>query len=289
MEKQMETLTTILQELRNEQRGIQEEGMRSGRVTPGHVNKRNNGTAMRGRTTKRFGGKVRDQSLRRGSHEGGDQSPGRQSSNNNDRTVNAEERELRQQLHNIEQERDQIAARNHSRAKQLEEEVRRLAQIINDMQGQSRAPGWRIMLDGESPISLEMINLVIPRDFRFPDLKYSGRTDSFVNIERFNDITGVHGLSEAQRCRVFPLSLEGRAREWYRKLSWESIRTFEQMCQKFTEYFQGAMAPEDDIMELATMKQRDDETLREFIKRYYRVVFDLGAFNYPQALRELKE
>ena len=90
--------------------------MRSGRVTPGHVNRRNNGIAMRGRTTKRFGGKVRDQSLRGGSHEGGDQSPRRQSSNNNDRAVNAEERELRQHLHNIEQERDQVAARNPGRA-----------------------------------------------------------------------------------------------------------------------------------------------------------------------------
>lgn len=78
--------------------------MRSGRVTPGHVNRRNNGTAMRGRTTKRFGGEVGDQSLRGGSHEGGYQSLGRQSSDNNDRAVNAEERELRQHLHNVEQE-----------------------------------------------------------------------------------------------------------------------------------------------------------------------------------------
>lgn len=133
--------------------------------------------------------------------------------------------------------------------------MRRLAQIIDDMQGRSRAPGWRIMLDGESRLSPEIMSAVIPRDFRFPDLKYPGRTDPLVHIECFNDTIRVQRLSEAQRCRVFPLSLEGRAREWYQKLSWGSIKTFEQMCQEFAEQFRGAMAPEDDMMELTSMKQ----------------------------------
>ena len=113
---------------------------------------------------------------------------------------------------------------------QLDEEVLRLAQVIDDMQGRSRAPGWRIMLDEESPLAAEIMRAIIPRDFRLPDLRYSGRTDPLVHIERFNDITGVQGLSQAQRCRVFPLSLEGRAREWYKKLHRGSIKTFEQMC-----------------------------------------------------------
>ena len=49
------------------------------------------------------------------------------------------------------------------------------------------------------------------------------------------------------------------------------------------------MALEDDMMELTSMKQREEETLQEFIKRFHRVVLNLGAFNHPQALRGLKE
>ncbi|KAK9226722.1 hypothetical protein WN943_011770 [Citrus x changshan-huyou] len=82
MEKHMETLTTILHELRSERRG----------------------------------------SMRKG-------------------VENADKRELRQHLHDVEQERDQVTARDPGRAVQLEEEVRRLAQIIDDMQERSRAPG----------------------------------------------------------------------------------------------------------------------------------------------------
>ena len=47
------------------------------------------------------------------------------------------------------------------------------------------------MLDEESPLSAEIMSTVIPRDFRFPDLKYSGRSDPLVHIECFNDMTGV--------------------------------------------------------------------------------------------------
>lgn len=40
MEKQIETLTIILHELRNEQRGIHVRGMRSDEITPRLVNRR---------------------------------------------------------------------------------------------------------------------------------------------------------------------------------------------------------------------------------------------------------
>lgn len=167
--------------------------------------------------------------------------------------------------------------------------MRRLAQLIEEIQGKRKPPSWRIMLDEESPLSAVIMGTIIPRDFRFPDLKYSGRSDPLVHIERFNDVTGVQGLTPAQRCRVLPLTLEGRAREWYRKLTRGSIRGYEQMCQELAEQFRGAVAPEDDMMELMGMKQEEQESLRDFIKRYHRAVLDLGAFNHPQALRGLKE
>ncbi|XP_052290088.1 uncharacterized protein LOC127899958 [Citrus sinensis] len=88
---------------------------------------------------------------------------------------------------------------------------------------------------------------------------------------------------------MFPLTLEGRAREWYRKLPRGSIKGYEQMCQELAEQFRGAVAPEDDMMELMGMKQEEHESLRDFVKRYHRAVLDLGAFNHPQALRGLKE
>ena len=96
MKKQMETLTTILHELRSEQRGIHEERVRSGGIAPGHDD------LMRSRTTKGFGGEGGNSSLRGEIHREGNQSPRRQILDNGDGVVNAEERELRQHLHDVE-------------------------------------------------------------------------------------------------------------------------------------------------------------------------------------------
>lgn len=106
--------------------------------------------------------------------------------------VNIEKRELRKHLHDIKQECEQVAAYNHGRAVELEGEVRRLAKIIDEMQRREKLPNWRIMLDNESPFSLEIINTTIPRDFHFSNLKYSRKSDPLVHIERFNKGTRLY-------------------------------------------------------------------------------------------------
>ncbi|XP_052295858.1 uncharacterized protein LOC127901870 [Citrus sinensis] len=207
----METLTTILHELRSERRVIQEGRVRGGGVAPGPDG------AGRSQTTGRLGGERGNVPLRGEFHRERERSPARQTCDADDGVVNAEETELRQHLQDVEQERDQVAARDPGRAGQLEEEVRRLAQIIDDMQGRNRAPSWRIMLDGESPLAAEIMRrAVIPRDFRLPNLRYSGRTDPLMHIERFNDITGAKRdieIEEEKAARIKTDQLEGLGRK----------------------------------------------------------------------------
>ena len=68
---------------------------------------------------------------------------------------------------------------------------------------------------------------------------------------------------------MFPLTLVGRAREWYRKLPQGSIRGYEQICQELAEQFCGAVAPEDDMMELMGVKLGEHESLRDSVSRYH--------------------
>lgn len=134
--------------------------------------------------------------------------------------------------------------------------MRRLAHVINQMQGRRKPLNWRIMLDDEYPLLVEIMGTMIPRDFYFSDLKYSGKSDPLVHIR-------------------------GTTRDWYHKLLRGNIRSFEQMCQELAEQFRGAVAPENDMMELMGMKQEENKSLRDFLKRYHQTVLDLGAFNHP--------
>ena len=110
MEKQMETLTTILHELRNERRVTQEGRVRGGGAAPG------TDSAERSQTAGRFGGERGNVPLRGEFHREREQSPVRQTCDGGDGVVNAEETELRQHLHDAERERDQAAARDPGRA-----------------------------------------------------------------------------------------------------------------------------------------------------------------------------
>lgn len=112
-----------------------EERVRGGGVAPGHDG------MMRSQTTRRFGIERGNLSLQGGIHREEVQFLGRKIFDEDDGVVNVEETELRQYLHDVEQERDQVAARDPGRTVQLEEKVHKLAQVIDDMQGRSRAPG----------------------------------------------------------------------------------------------------------------------------------------------------
>lgn len=75
------------------------------------------------------------------------------------------------------------------------------------------------MLDNEFPFSIEIMSATIPRDLHFPNFKFYEKSDLLMHIEYSNDMTRVQRLTETQRCRVFPLALEGQACEWYHQLS----------------------------------------------------------------------
>ena len=143
MEKQMETLTAILYELRDERKRdcetpvgrdevVAEPSLRRRRVEEIPPPMDQPYGVHPHRSTGRVPGERVD--------EGRDQPrPGRVLEVNA-RGASVDEGELRQRLHNAELERDQIAARDPDRAVELEGKVRRLAQVIEEIQGKRKSP-----------------------------------------------------------------------------------------------------------------------------------------------------
>lgn len=136
MKRQMETLTTILHEPMNEQRmACDANVIRDGIATePDNQRNRDEGIpSVRGQIYRKRNSGVGNQPLGEHDHEMRGQFCSRQNLGNDNRGVNAEESELRQHQYNIEQERDQVAARDLGRAMELEGEVWRLAHIMDEM------------------------------------------------------------------------------------------------------------------------------------------------------------
>lgn len=185
IERYIGTLTTILRELREGQRSFGRRNLGENQDISKSSNRPNRGEknlVMRNQLYAQQNPGVKSQYRGKQNQGAGNQFHGSQNLESTVRQVNIEERELRQHLHDIEQEFEQVSARNLSHAVELEAKVRRLAQIIDQMQGQRKPPSWRIILDNESPLSIEIIGTTIPRDFCFPNLRYSKKINPLVHI-----------------------------------------------------------------------------------------------------------
>ncbi|XP_023885281.1 uncharacterized protein LOC111997427 [Quercus suber] len=67
-------------------------------------------------------------------------------------------------------------------------------------------------------------------------------------------------------CWSFPTTLKGAAREWFTKLPTSSINNFEQLSNAFLRHFVGGQHPKRPSDHLLTIRQREKETLRSYVK-----------------------
>ncbi|KAJ4724780.1 Fatty acyl-CoA reductase [Melia azedarach] len=93
------------------------------------------------------------------------------------------------------------------------------------------------------------------------------------------------GVPNEIMCKVFPTTLSGSARTWYKKLLSGSIRDFTTFASKFVLYFQGAKPPTKDPSFLQYIKQRGQEPLHEYVKRYHDEVMQMRVYEEPETLR----
>jgi hypothetical protein len=102
--------------------------------------------------------------------------------------------------------------------------------------------------------------------------KFSGKDDTspIEHIARYLMQLGEASANEAFRVRYFPLSLIGPAFTRFTSLPLESVNTWRDLEQKFhAHYFSGST--EKKLIDLATFKQRHNETPLEFLRRFREV------------------
>jgi hypothetical protein len=104
-----------------------------------------------------------------------------------------------------------------------------------------------------------------PADFT----KFSGQDDTSTvkHIARYLMHLGEASADEAFRIRYFPLLLTGPSFTWFASLPAQSICYWKDLEQKFhAHYFSGST--EKKLIDLATLRQRHNETPMEFLRRF---------------------
>jgi hypothetical protein len=91
---------------------------------------------------------------------------------------------------------------------------------------------------------------------------------------------GECSAEETFRVRYFPASLTGPAFQWFSSLPPESVSRWKDLERKFhAHHFSGTS--EKKLIDLATMKQRHNETPLEFLRRFREVKGMCFSLNLP--------
>ncbi|XP_074346144.1 uncharacterized protein LOC141684906 [Apium graveolens] len=126
-----------------------------------------------------------------------------------------------------------------------------------------------LKLDVAFPFTKNISFSPLPWSYRgVGDLKFDGASDPVEYLSRFNKKMEVYQVRDLTKCRLLAATLKENAHQWFKRLSANSIRSWDQMCQVFVTQFQASVAYAPPTNTLANIKQHEDESLREYFRRF---------------------
>jgi hypothetical protein len=91
---------------------------------------------------------------------------------------------------------------------------------------------------GFHPLQREVVAVRLPEKFKMPNIPtYTGSGDPVEHLDNFRAYLESHATPDEVACRVFPLTMAGNARDWFRELPPRSISTFGDLERMFLTQF----------------------------------------------------
>ena len=139
------------------------------------------------------------------------------------------------------------------------------------------------------PFTSEIIDEAIPPRFKMPQTElYDGSTDPLDHLEAFKALMLPHGAADGTLCRAFPATLRKAARQWFSNLHPGSISSFEQLDRLFITHFISSRPQRCTSDTLIGNKQKDGESLREYISRFNAATLEVSDLDQVVAMSAMK-
>nr|GEV27607.1 reverse transcriptase domain-containing protein [Tanacetum cinerariifolium] len=126
------------------------------------------------------------------------------------------------------------------------------------------------MCEEEDPFTPRICNFESSRRTRMPNnvKTYDGTGDPEDHVKNFQAAAQVERWAMPTWCHMFNSTLIGAARVWFDELPPESIDSYKDLKVAFLAYFMQQKKYVKDPVEIHNIKQRDGETIEDFIERF---------------------
>jgi hypothetical protein len=98
--------------------------------------------------------------------------------------------------------------------------------------------------------------------------QYDGTSNPKEFIQVYQTVIEAVGGDDRVKANFLHTALTGAARSWLINLPEASIQSWDQLCAMFIENFQGTYERPSTAETLKTIKQRHDESIRDYVKRF---------------------
>ncbi|XP_010660774.1 uncharacterized protein LOC104881656 [Vitis vinifera] len=95
--------------------------------------------------------------------------------------------------------------------------------------------------------------------------------------------------NDALLCKILPTSLQGQALSWFHRLPPNSVDNFRDLSEAFVGQYLCSARHKQNINTLQNIKMQDNESLREFVKRFGQAVLQLEAYSMDAVLQIFKQ
>ena len=149
-------------------------------------------------------------------------------------------------------------------------------EVKNAMKGKTTINQDGMIKRTDSPFTASVLKCPLPPKFRLPQLKvYDGTKDPLDHIGAFKTLLNLQYTLDEVVYRKFSATLRGVAWVWFSKLPTTSIANFDKLSDSFFRHFIGGQCHKRPTSYLLTVKQQEGETLREYVKRFNKVVLEI--------------
>ena len=98
---------------------------------------------------------------------------------------------------------------------------------------------------------------------------YDGSSDPYDHMLHFNQAMIFNTGDDRLLCKVFPANLKRHALAWFHKLPRRSINTFIELWEAFVSQYMCLVRQKGNISSLQTIFKREDESIRDFTRRFW--------------------
>ncbi|GKV05833.1 hypothetical protein SLEP1_g17797 [Rubroshorea leprosula] len=153
------------------------------------------------------------------------------------------------------------------------------APAISESQGQSHIAPVQQPFHDDVTRRLDSLEKLVAEHRGGPPPHPAADSDPDDHLHAFYSCMQAQNASDALMCKIFPSALRGNARTWYYSLPPRSISSYTDMTSTFATKFSSRRLIRKTTSELMRVKQRDGESLKNFMSRFNDAVLKVNSFD----------